>query len=522
MSHATPRHATPRLAVALALLVLPARGWAAPCTTWNAGYSVAPHSSKGSVALTHTWTPTANCDTFTFDHYRACWFYAASDSPPTGYPSSPNPTSSTCQSLASAVGASSSTSWVQRSDSAFNSRIFACQNSTCTQYWGDGTYGAGITTDSDRDEATTEVERWLMPSVEDYEDTDRVVADTSANVSAAMFYPEGFEDGDSEDMEGVLGLWYSTKDGGIEVLRYQRAATSGWQDFNNTTWDVSALEIGRGTDDTGDFGSPTHPVVLPVVETDGMVVDRFVRMIVQVEAGAGDPYQIWQVDSLDDLGTEFGLECVSGPCSVHGGTCADEELCDWSGAEGVIEADGSSGSFYLTSASHCRLIYDYIGLGAWDPDVDDLSLIFTGSPGSCGTGPDDVFLAEWTGSAWDVPVSGSCALPEWADRHDPGVIPFPDGGFKAYLHKDLDFFEVCYHNGVAWEYCREIEFVFDDGFETAINPACLENIDTLVFIDGGPQEGGFVKIWVDRTTPQYPSAVSCFDTAGIAFIEHTN
>ena len=60
---------------------------------------------------------------------------------------------------------------------------------------------------------------------------------------------------------------------------------------------------------------------------------------------------------------------------------------------------------------------------------------------------------------------------------------------------------------------------FDDGFETAINPGCLENIDTLVFIDGGPNEGGFVKVWWDDEELGIPGY---FSTAGIGFIEHTN
>ena len=93
--------------------------------------------------------------------------------------------------------------FVHRSNKEFSARLFACQDSGCTQFYGDGTYGYSPTT-YDIGTETTEPERWVLEDVADsttqfyvrYWDGGSWVDETAIEIAFDNGYPMGSVDTD--------------------------------------------------------------------------------------------------------------------------------------------------------------------------------------------------------------------------------------------------------------------------------------------------------------------------------------
>lgn len=502
--------------------------YAITCPTWNANYTLAPLQYHESAAIRHQWSPRGSCDTFTFHHYLACYYSGHADDPPAAPPDVPNESGSTCVDLGTASSASSFNQFTHRSSRAYNARIFACQTASCDQYYGDGSYGYNVTYDTA--EEATDPERWVLEDIEDFDDSDRVVLGDNVGGPGALFYPDGWTS------EGVLGLWFIDVDEEI-IIYYTSPGTAGWMNFNTTDMAIP-IEVARESPDSS-FAGATNPWVVAEEEVEGEeVVDRRIQMF--FHTGTGSALDVWSVSSVDEDGTDFNLECLSTSCAVSGGgTCAENDMCDWDSSDATMDLcrDNSAGCYYLASAGHGRIMWDYVLNGAVNFEVDQPGMLFTGDNfhGACsyGGGPADTYQATWsdTGMAWEVPLSGSCPEydPNMEDRHDPAVIPLPGGAFKAYV-MDADAGQqhlVCYSDdGETWDDCANIEFAFDDGSRlgsTTEDPMpCLGDLDALVFLDvGGPHEGGFLQ------ASEGDGVSACvvagpFADGGIVFVEHRN
>ncbi len=254
-----------------------------------------------------------------------------------------------------------------------------------------------------------------------------------------------------------------------------------------------------------------------------------------VHANESDPTQneVYSVDSTDEEGTDFGLECTTGGGCTN---CAYGDYCDYSGATLAIDADGDAGDEYIDSAAHGRMMWNYVSEGAVDFGSDSPGMLFTGDTDgtTCshmGTeGPDDIFRATWdtSSSSWDIADDGgspACpvSLGDSDDQHDPGVTPLPDGEFmtfvrqgsNAYVHYwdpstsawgDRAEFKVCYDHATGDEcgdpatYCTEI------------TGDCIGNLDSMVTSVGGPNGGLFFHV---RHTGESYAGGSLSCTAGV-------
>lgn len=492
------------------------------CEPWDAAYSVEPVERHESVALVHTWRAVGDCSTFTFQHYRVCHYDAPAGEPPAAAPATPSSEGATCFEAGSSATDTSSVARVNRSDRAYFARIFACQDEGCTAWYGDGTHGHAAVTD-DADLERTARERWVLEGVADYDDADRAVSDGHANASAAIFYPSGFDDA------GYLGLWWSTTNEheSRDEIWYKRAAMPGWQAFNETTWTAPTL-VGQQAD-SGAYADTTHPWVVPVDDASG----RYIRMFVQL--GVAPDLSIHSVDSLDEAGTDFGLTCTSEACAIARGTCACGDPCDWSVAQEEICQDADSADcFYLGTSGHGRVAWDYGEDGALDFAEDRPAMLISGDKHDLcagGLAPDDIYQADWDGTAWVVPVAwderNARYCPEHTDPrgHDPAILPLPADGFKAYWMapdgSSAQIHYVCYTDDlVTWEDCAEIELAFDDGTRLGAQDTslwdCVGNMDA-VSLPGrlASMEGAFF---------QSSRGPACFGPGGggIVFAEHRN
>ena len=258
-----------------------------------------------------------------------------------------------------------------------------------------------------------------------------------ANCSTALLYPSGWT-----TYGGYLALWYSTAN---QEIYYQRAASSGWDDWNDSSW-VGPTKVAEGTAYVapgGRWTEPSHPWAVPV--DDG---SKYIRMFYNVVDSTTGGTEIEYIDSDDEEGTDFELECVSGSCAVDGQSCSVGDLCDWDDDYGdgglpveAVCSDTTSSCDYLENAAHGRLMWDYVGSG-WDIDFDaDTPLMmFTGltHDDDCarpGASPDDIYLAQWSygSQVWNVVTESTspyCPVEEAEDVHDPGMLPLPGGEYK--------------------------------------------------------------------------------------------
>ena len=460
----------------------------------------------------------ADCGTFTYHHYEICWLKGPSSSPP-GVPGTPAAADECIQ-----VGPPSTTTksyLVHRADRAWDAAIFACDDEDCTDWYGEE--GAETVTYDTDDDTVTEAEQWLLTSIYDEDDTDCVVDESEhANCSTSLIYPTGWT-----TYAGYLALWYSTAD---HEIFYQRAPSSSWTDWNTASWTTATLVSVKTTTSSGRYNDPSHPWAVPV--DDG---NKYIRMFYNVVDSTTGGTEVEYIDSVDEEGADFELECVSGSCSVDGQSCSVGGLCDWDndyGDAGVpvvaVCSDSTSSCDYLANAAHGRLLWDYVG-GGWAIDfgADTPMMMFTGAPdGTSCTRPgdirDDIYLAQWSysSSAWGVFTDGGspdCPEEEAIDVHDPAMIPLPGGEFKRYVAYDDGgnrYILVKYWNGSSWEDQSAVEIVFDDGSDTPLTGTCIGNVDTLVYKNGATTyEGMFMHV---------SSGTGCPDNCGIIYAEHVN
>jgi len=150
--------------------------------------------------------------------------------------------------------------WIHRSDMDFGVGIWACQNAGCTEYYGDGTYGASVTNDTGT--ATTEELCYVVVGVEDDSETARVLSESDypgITASAALMYPGGWTNANK------LGIWWSYIDSGsgADTVKTMHATDTGWQEWNTYSgWSsvTKAAESGTG----GPTDIVTHPWVIAV------------------------------------------------------------------------------------------------------------------------------------------------------------------------------------------------------------------------------------------------------------------
>ena len=537
---------------------LTAEAWSAPCGTWVANLTADPKGYHESMALTYTWDAVSNCDTFSFDHYVIC---RKRDSDISGAWTTPNESDPDCGPTMSAIGTGtiSLDDFVHRSDMDYGVSLFACDNSDCTEFYGDGTHGS---TKSDyRAETSTESERWVLEDIYSatapYSDTDRVIDPPTgggdAVASAAMIYPPGWTYEDH-----LMLVWTETN---TPAIHYKRAVGTGWQDWNIYSGWSNTDDEGEVVDGisggAGSFEEPTHPWV--AAATDG--TNGYIQLYFHSE----DPWEIWPLVSVDDVGDDFGVLCdavdgSSNPvdCTADGDDCPNGELCDLEDVTGDGDGEavnelcadtGSASCFYLDQAAHGRFLWDYIANPEVNFDSDTPGFLFTGKKdSSCVSSPDtnapDVMQAGWiTGSpgSWQLGTSGTCPdAPVLEDHHDPSMIPLPNGEFKLYsqissggVDPDGGHIEVCIWNGLEWEDCRDIVLAFDDTTRRGVLPndmglgtlaeiyECVANIDTIVYPDPPDVHHGAFLHTRTGNTKDVP-ARPCFTSGGIVFAELAN
>jgi len=473
---------------------------AAPCTEWDAGFSASAKSGKEARAVATTWTAVTECDDFSFHSYRVCW-----DKDTTTAPTSPAGADD-CR-VVLGLSASSKDLFIHRSEMDFGLRLFACQNAACTQYYGDGG-GTGSTVANDDDSASTERLCFITEDVSDDQDDDRVLstADYGTAVMAvdALMYPTGWTKANR------LGLFWSHRESGEDVVKMKVADDTGWQNWNTySSWSSDTLVAESGTGGATDV--VTHPWV--VASDDGST--KAVRLFVHAyDAGSGGPDQseVYSADSTDEEGTDFSLECTDpGGCT----DCAYGDFCDYSGASLAIDADGDAGDEYLDSAAHGRIMWDYVASGAVDFTSDSPGMLFSGDVQAGPTctqagsaGPDDIYRATWdsSGWAWDIEDDGTCpeSMGDGDDQHDPAVTPLPGGEFMAFVKVGGDV-RVYYWDptATAWEDDRTIRVCFDSGADpcgspttdcTTLTTDCMANVASLVTHTGAPQGGIFFHV----------------------------
>ena len=487
---------------------------AATCGEWAATLDMAPIAGRASTALKAKWDAAPSCSTFTLDHYEVCWS-RGEDAPETP------------ADALRCVNAGANTRarlMVYRSEMTHAARVFACADAACSTPYGT-TDDESIAIADDRDDAataTTDRELWVMPSVADYSDTDRVISDSTATAASALIVPKGWTG------EGALAIWYSTQSG-TATIRFQRADSAGWADFNNSATTFSSpVDVAVGVSGgAGNLVHPSHPWVVPeTTSRPGYTPRRMYRMYIQTDDDGAAPFDVVSVQSVDDVGDDFGLQCNDpAGCSADGDTCADTYRCAWDEAQAVTElcGDGTSSCDNLANAGQGRFLYDFHtdSDGAIDFRREAPLMAFTGkASASCGGkssgAPDDIYVAAWNPRAevWDLDTTSSCPNEAVEARHDQGAIALPNGEFKMYVKKNNTSYSVLYFDGSSWGDETSIDVEFDGG--DAIDQECLENIYTLSHGNGRARNEGALI----RTTP----GDACFDMAagGIAFLQLTN
>ena len=429
-----------------------------------------------------------------------------------------SPTSPSASADKVAVLDANKASWVDathRADKDFAYTVFACENASCSSWWGDGSGSdEGINSAAANDEfdyACTEAEAWVLTSITGESVVDvNVVDDYRANAPEVLFFPESWT---YEDYFEVLwSISDDQSDTGYSQIWSERYGSTGWPSggFNSSggwssTSSATLIATGADSDSEDDYGID-HPNVM--LTTNAAGDRRMVLMAPSQHDSSAYHDKIVQVTSSDDTADDFDLDCeVTTP-----GVCDKEIISDSVGTVAVV-ANGTSGC--LDDARHARVYTDYMDGTAEvleNGGAPRLLHMATGSTsGSCscasGSAPDDI--GQSTGSfsggvwIWSLAVYASCPVIQVTDAHDVAVIPLPDGDFKAY-YRSGDDLVLSYWNSSdnVFEDEMVVEVKWDDGSggASATGPSseCIANVAGLVYKSGDTppvyHEGLFFKL----------------------------
>ena len=165
---------------------LAASAEAAPCGSWDATLAVAPTSGLESKALTVDWsTPPAPCTNTSGDDWDGTEHLMLRRNAGTTSPTSP-----TGGTLVTTTTALTHDDIVHRSSKAYAYAVFACEDASCTEWFGDGT-GSDETTSNTTGNDETDPEAWSLTDITGESDvTSVVVDDPAATGPHAFFYPD--------------------------------------------------------------------------------------------------------------------------------------------------------------------------------------------------------------------------------------------------------------------------------------------------------------------------------------------
>ncbi len=430
---------------------------------WTANFQMSQTETMESSSISFSWNVApSTCHPVSFDHYEICLDEGGTA------PASPA-AADHCK-IVGPRGINNTTYMVHRASRAYAGKIFACVDSSCTVWYGDGS--SGCTSSGTEDTATTAPECHVVYGVEDRASTNRVLSQAEyPGVSAVevLFYPDGL----GWTHEGKLAMWWAWNDGGRPVLSYRRAKYEGWWDFNDQdSWNLgSEVDVAMGFSTGSDpFTSIGHPAVVPEIDSEDNLGMRM--MLVTGTASSGIPKHLLMMSSLgiDEEGADFGLTCV-GECGYPG--CDEDEPCDWDSEVAELGYAFDWEAVGLSNDQHGTFVWDLIAYGPVDFDIDDSMFLFSGGPtagtGSCyasysseyGSAAADLYLAYWNPSAdpgeeWDVETLGyapTCPQPEFIDQHDPTAFGLPFDEHKIYMQNaDADQrIDIWYGTPGAWE-----------------------------------------------------------------------
>ncbi len=466
------------------ILLGASQAWAAPCGTLNPPVTAAPKAGIESKAITVSWTngPPAACTNSAGDHWdgtnKLRLRRAAGNIAPA------NPTAGT-QVADMNLLAVSRDDFVGRSDKLYSYALFACEDASCSSWYADGSGSLEDETNTEAS-ATTEAEVWVLTGVTGESDVTSVaIDDPSANAPHIFFYPSDWGSG----LSNKLAIYYSERaDGGSpsEVL-YTIHDDTGWPASNPlndpASWASTTL-VAEGSNDLADDDyKADHPWAM--LTRDGS--DKRVQLFVQSQGLANN--KAIQIESVDEVGDDFGLSCGGSSCSTT--------MLDGAGYV-AIDADGTAGTDWVVHLQHSRVGWNYISDAYIDSGTDQpFMMVKMGRPAAdeCSdTGLyDDIGRADgaWDSGTstwkWEVETDGGspdCPVVHIEDGHDNTMIPLPGGEFKLY-YKDWSTEEwyVTYWNGAVWEDDALITFEWD-GSSSGPDHDCIENPSAVVHVDG--------------------------------------
>ncbi|HJN73016.1 MAG TPA: hypothetical protein QGF58_03685, partial [Myxococcota bacterium] len=269
-------------------------------------------------------------------------------------------------------------------------------------------------------------------------------------------------------------------------------------------WGDDELVAEGSTDTENDDFAADHPIAMLTENSS----DKRVQLFVQSQREAGDHDELIQIESEDEIGDDFGLDCDSGSSS-----CTDSFLSSDDGYM-AIEADGTGNTNFVDQARHSRVMWPYVDDPIVDAGTDEPVVMYQierPSSGDCSDsgGYDDIGWAdgEWdTGTSqwdWTIEMDGAspdCPVIHIDDGHDNSTIPLPGGESKMYF-KDYtttpEVWKVIYWDGSDWVDEAEVDFVWDSA-STGPSDKCIANIHAIVHKDGSTiHEGMFFRLLDD-------------------------
>jgi hypothetical protein len=473
---------------------------------WNAWLSANPASAKGSKDINLAWG-IAYGDMCT--PVRLMLRYDKSGTPP-------DPEDPKAGDLLRFLDTdeTSTTHGLLHAATTYSYTIYGCEDSGCDIICDD----VGHVSDS----ALTETEKWLATSIHGYdEDTDVRILDPTDWTEQAGPDMHRHTFGTYDDQAAVFFLADDATPELPHAVYVMHSDDTTWQsDWNTADWGIPVM-IASGTG-AGDYMNPKNIIVVPSVdEADNERLALFVTTTDHKDSPTFT--NLISAEALDADGDDFGLCCTdSEECSTTDDCNIgdyDQVCCNFedTGAKVRLEFEGLVDNCLDLIGWHGHDLWDDMG-PAWDPDDDELTILFTGDQnseepcencapedgssnidmwrwdtgGGCDTGDPDTAakfcleeVLEYEGEGQDW-----CPDEKFEDRHDPFSVSYIDEK-KVYWKEGMETWYVAYtsDNGRTFADISEIEFYFDDtdagfGLGDELFGGCVEDPASIIWKDG--------------------------------------